>query len=171
VTYLSRVPFEPASERPLPQRRSAWRFFPWAVAGSLGFVMFVNAGLVWSALSTFPGAAGNDGFDLSNDYDRLLAIAEKQAALGWSIAAALRDGRPALTFLDRSGQPITGLVITGDAERPLGPPLTTTLHFASEAPGTYVADERLPEAGPWDVLITAGADAARFRATKRLIVK
>ncbi len=145
MTYLSG--FHSSRSRTTPaERPSLWRFFPWAVAGSLGLVMVVNAGLIWWALSTFPGQAGGDGFDLSNDYGRLLGVAERQAALGWSMAATLRDRHPMLTFVDRAGQPIADLAIVANAERPLGPPKTTGLHFVSESgsPGTYVALETLP---------------------------
>lgn len=35
--------------------RSAWRFYPWVIAGGLAFVMAVNFTMVYIALSTFPG--------------------------------------------------------------------------------------------------------------------
>ncbi|MCX7384876.1 MAG: FixH family protein [Alphaproteobacteria bacterium] len=40
--------------------RSAWRFYPWFIAGGLGFVIVVNMVMVYIALSTFPGVAAVD---------------------------------------------------------------------------------------------------------------
>lgn len=39
---------------------SAWRFYPWVVAGSLALVMAVNFTMVYIALSTFPGEVAHD---------------------------------------------------------------------------------------------------------------
>ena len=150
ASHLSRPRPIRAGYRTIPRGASELvALLPWAVAGSLGLVMVVNAGLVWWALSTFPGQAGGDGFDLSNDYDRLLGVAEKQAALGWSMAATLRDGRPVLAFVDRAGQPIADLAIIADAERPLGPPKTKKLHFVSNScrPGPMSRSKRCPSPG------------------------
>ena len=66
------------------QSRSAWRFFPWAIIGGMLLVIAVNAGMAWSALHTFPGTAVEDAFDHSNDYDKVLNAAAREAALGWS---------------------------------------------------------------------------------------
>ena len=52
--------------------RSMWRFFPLAVVAGLGIVVVVNAGMIYAALSTFPGQAGEGDFALSNHYDCLL---------------------------------------------------------------------------------------------------
>lgn len=40
--------------------RSLWRFFPWFIAGALGFVIAVNVVMVTIALRTFPGVAEVD---------------------------------------------------------------------------------------------------------------
>jgi len=41
------------TSRPVP--RSLWRFFPWFLAGGLGFVVLVNVGMAYMAIHTFPG--------------------------------------------------------------------------------------------------------------------
>src|ERR1039457_524351 len=78
-----------------PPRRSAWRWFPLWVALSLLVVIIVNGGMMWAALSTFPGAAGSDGFDLSNNYDKVLDRVAQQQALGWTVQASVAaDAHP-----------------------------------------------------------------------------
>ena len=52
--------------------RSAWRFFPWFLALGMSVVIAVNIGMAYTALHTFPGIAGSDGFDLSNHYDKVI---------------------------------------------------------------------------------------------------
>ena len=48
-----------------PGRANLWPYFPWFIAGAMGVVIAVNSYMAYSALSTFPGNAGSDGFDLS----------------------------------------------------------------------------------------------------------
>ena len=45
----------------------------------MGVSSLVNAGMVYAALHSFPGKAGDEGFDLSNHYD---AVLERERARG-----------------------------------------------------------------------------------------
>ena len=67
--------------------------FRLASSAALLVVIAVNGLLIYLALDTFPGSAGEDGFDMSNDYGRVLDGAARQAQLGWHIEAGA-DGRP-----------------------------------------------------------------------------
>jgi nitrogen fixation protein FixH len=51
---------------------TVWRWFPHAMIAALGLVIAVNLYMVYDAYRTFPGVAGRDGFDLSNEYKRVL---------------------------------------------------------------------------------------------------
>ena len=151
--------------------RSAWRFYPLGLAAAMGFVMVVNAGMVWGALSTFPGAASNDGFDESNIYNRVLDAVDKQNALGWSLSAASHEGRAVLHLRDRDGRPLAGAAIEAAALRPLGPAHDMALHFHPAADGTYVADAALPLPGQWDLMLRAVQGGQEVWVTRRILVK
>ena len=86
MSYIRWIPPRSPAMRPEPAR-SVWRFFPWLVVAAMGVVVAVNAGMIYSALHTFPGKTGNDGFDLSNHYDAVLDQAQRAAALGWTMLA------------------------------------------------------------------------------------
>ena len=151
--------------------RSAWDWFPWAVAASLVVVIVINAGMIWTALRTFPGAAGADGFDLSNDYNKVLAAAARQQALGWRFAARLGEGnRIAVRLADRAGAPLAGAQLSAVAERPVGPRAVTPLAFHELVPGRFVADRSLPM-GRWDVLLTARAGGQLLTTTVRVVAE
>ncbi len=149
---------------------SAWRFFPWYVAGALGVVMVVNAALTWFAVTSFPGLATQHGFDASNNYDRVLAAAERQAALGWTVRDTLTDGRPVITLSGRDGAPLVGASIAATAERPLGEAETTELTFHAIAPGRFEADPALAW-GKWDMTLTVTAEGHEYHSVRRVVVK
>jgi nitrogen fixation protein FixH len=159
---------------PLPgeaSRRSAWRFFPWAMIAALGVVIVVNVGMAWSALSTFPGTAVNDTFDHSNEYDKVLSTAAHEASLGWSLQVALDAGRPVVTLAARDGTPLQGAQVSATAMRPLGPDQATPLTFHAVAPGRYLAAAPLAAPGQWDLLLSVNDGAGQLHATRRVIVQ
>ena len=150
---------------------TAWRWYPWAVIGVLGFVAVVNGGMVWAALSTFPGVAITDSFDHSNEYDSILATAAREAALGWQVTADAPGGHARLTLADRAGHPIAHARLVGRALRPVGPDDTTMLTFREAAPGRYLADQVLRLQGQWElrVVVTDGTDT--LHAAPRVLVQ
>jgi nitrogen fixation protein FixH len=148
-----------------------WRWFPWLVAVALGVVVAVNAGMIYAALASFPGKAGNDGFDLSNQYDAVLDHARRTAELGWTMAArADGTGRPEVTLADRQGSPLTGASVAASAARPLGAPQTQPLAFHETEAGRYVADAALTLPGQWELTLSAAADGHTVAVTRRIIV-
>ena len=152
--------------------RSAWRFFPWFLALGMSVVIAVNIGMAYTALHTFPGIAGSDGFDLSNHYDKVIDRVAREAALGWTVAvSAETSGNPVIALTDRAGAPLTGAKLDAIAERPIGAPLTLTPRFVEISPGTYRAAEVLTAKGQWDLEITATVRGQTLVTTKRLVVR
>ncbi len=152
-------------------QNSAWRLFPWAVAAGMGVVVLVNGTMIWSALDTFPGKAGRDGFELSNRYNTVLERVAEQAHLHWSVAATSdAKGHPVLTLTDANGAPLIGARIEGTAERPVGEDRRETVVFNEKGGGRYVGDIALDLRGQWDVLITARANGHTLTTTRRIVV-
>ncbi len=151
--------------------RSAWRHFPWFVVAAFVVVIAVNGGMVWSALATFPGAAVNNDFDHSNHYDAVLAVAARQAALGWRVEATDAARHPVLMLAARDGAPLAHARIAATARRPLGPDEAMALTFHETTPGRYVADAALPQQGQWDVLLSIAHGGDTLHATPRVVVR
>ncbi len=155
---------------PAAAPRSAWRWFPWALAGVMLLVFAANGGLIYWAMATFPGATNNDGFDESNAYDGVLVKAAKEATLGWSVAADIRGGRAVVRLTDAQGRALTGLTVAATAARPLGPKMTTRLKFTPAADGSYVATAALPLRGQWDLALRAETGERHLHVTRRVVV-
>ncbi|MGD0433087.1 MAG: FixH family protein [Acetobacteraceae bacterium] len=154
------------------QPRNIWRFFPWFIAAAMGVVVAVNFGMAYTALHTFPGTAGGDGFDLSNHYNVILDRMAKQAALGWELRAEVTaEGHPVIVLWDRSGTALAGAGVQMTAERPVGDKLTTQVRFSETSPGRYVGVETLSEKGQWELRISAAAGGQGISATRRIVVR
>ena len=153
------------------RQRSLWWLFPYAVAACLGVVMVVNFGMAWTALSTFPGVAARDVFSHSNSYDQVLAVAAREAALGWSLRAELQEGRPVVVLAGPDGQPLTGVRLEGSARRPLGADDAVDLAFQPSAPGRFVSGVALGGQGQWDLRLIASQDGRTLHATRRVVVR
>jgi nitrogen fixation protein FixH len=150
---------------------TVWRWFPHGLIATMGIVFLVNGYMAYDAYSTFPGISGKDGFDVSNEYKRVLETAQQQAALGWQVEVGVADERfPVLRLTDRTGAPLGATGINAQAERPIGPVDATVLTFRSIGDGRYLADTSL-YSGQWDLMLTVHADGRDYRATRRVVVK
>ncbi len=153
-------------------RRSPWSSFPLAVVAGLALVVVVNAGMVYAALDTFPGQAGDEDFQLSNHYDMVLEREQREASLGWTVAVQTDATRtPEITLAGRDASPLIGASITATAERPLGSADRRALIFHETAAGRYVADAPLPRPGQWDLTLSASFAGHGFAVTRRVIVR
>ena len=157
--------------RRLPENQSPWRFFPLAVALALGFVAVVNAVMITQALGTFPGEAGiENGYDLSNTYNKILSNEQAQESLGWKLVVFGRDQHLVVNLTGRDGAALAGLDLTATAVRPVGPENTTHLGFAPDGDGHYVSAGPL-DLGQWMVDITAKAPGRHYIVTRRVIIR
>ncbi len=87
--------------------RNLWLYFPWFIVAAMGAVVAVNFFMAYSALHTFPGSAGSDGFDLSNHYDAIIERVRQEAGLGWAIQANVDEsGHPVIVVTDRTATPL-----------------------------------------------------------------
>jgi nitrogen fixation protein FixH len=134
-------------------------------------VVVVNAGMVYAALHSFPGKAGDEDFALSNRYDAVLEREQQEIALGWTVVAeADASGLAEVRLTGRDGSPLRGASVAASAERPLGARQTRVLAFHETDAGRYVADAALPEPGQWELTLSASFGGRDIAATRRVIV-
>ncbi|MDE2583202.1 MAG: FixH family protein [Rhodospirillales bacterium] len=151
--------------------RSAWDWFPWAVAASLAVVILVNAGMIWAALATFPGQAGEDGFDLSNSFNEMLRAAAQQKALGWHVTLGVDPaGHLGVALAGPDGRPLPGAAVRAVAERPVGPRDTRHLALPAQPGGGFRAAQPLAR-GRWMVALTIRAAGHLYAIDRQLIVE
>lgn len=150
-----------------PQRG---RWIPWVFVGGMGFVVVVNAVLVWAALSTFTGLTVGKAYDRGRTYNHVLATAERQHALGWRAVVAVEGRTLTLAVLDREGLAVSGRV-EGVLRRPLEG-IEESLDFAALGEGRFLAALPPLRAGQWEARLTLRGPAGdAFDIRERLLLQ
>ncbi|MCW3796415.1 FixH family protein [Sphingomonas sp. BN140010] len=125
-----------------------------------GVVISVNMLMATLAVRTFGGVVVENSYVASQEYNRWLAAAKRQQALGWRIKPGVDAARRVTITVS-----VSGAEVSGYAEHPLGRRADVPLRF-SRQDGGFVSDRPLP-AGRWAVhlVVRKGADEARLVET------
>jgi len=141
-------------------------------------ILAVNSVFIYLALDTFRGLSTDNAYLKGLDYNRTIAAAEAQTALGWQTrleAGPAADGNELVLRLqvaDRDRAPVDGLAVDGMLRRPVDDGHDQLLVFAAAGDGWYEARAPLPQPGQWDVRLTARTgDGRQHRLEQRLWLK
>ena len=143
----------------------------WTLLGALAIVSAVNGVFIYKAIATYSGDVAIEPYRKGLHYNKRIEADERQARLGWVSEIDLRgdDGPVVVRLTQASGEPVTGLVVSGE----LGHAATARndIKFTARetAPGVYEAAVK-PGPGSWIVSFAAsraGDTEPAFRARKR----
>ncbi len=149
------------------------RLIPWYFAAGMGVVIFANACLIYFAVSTWSGLSADRAYQRGLSFNRAIAAAARQDALGWSIDLAFGSesgGRGvSAAAVNAEGMLLEGLEIRVDLARPVGPAdaRSVTLHADG---GRYVGVLDAMPRGQWDARIDARRDGSVWRSTQRIVI-
>ncbi|MFN4143293.1 FixH family protein [Aestuariivirga sp.] len=136
-----------------------------------GVIIGVNGLMAYFANSTWSGLIVANGYVASQSFDKDLARAKAQDALGWNVGFTFGEDRIRLTFEDAGGAKIDGLSIAGNLERTVTDKEDQKLTFAAMGAGVYSAPARL-SSGVWEVEVHAqGEGVPDYRKIFRFFVK
>lgn len=126
--------------------------------GMFGTIIAVNLVMAHYAVATFGGTVVENSYVASQDYNRWLAEARAQKALGWSVSVrALADRRVAVVVTPADAN------LSGGAHHPLGRAPDRPMRFEHNGTGRWTSVLPLP-AGRWRLRLklVVGDRAARF---------
>jgi len=158
------------------KRRRGGHWIPWAFGAFFLVVLIANGTMIYIGMTTWTGLVSTNYYEEGRTYNRNIAAAEAQAALGWQVTAEARltqgfDGELTVDVRDRQGQPITDATVTARFIRPTSEGHDFSLDLAATGEGSYRAAFTLPLTGLWDIHldITRGDD--RFVETRRVTLR
>ncbi len=159
------------------QATAAGGWIPWVFVGLFGVVLIANGTMITVAISTFTGMETTSPYKKGLSYNKRLAAAAAQEALGWQASLdaerAVNAGQMAITFMlnDKEGAPIVAADVTARIDRPLQDGFEQVITLQELGGGHYSAAVDLPLKGQWEIQVTAGVRGARYQITDRIQVK
>lgn len=151
------------------------RWIPWIFVAGMLTVVAVNAVMVYCAVSSWSGVTTTHAFERGIAYNRLLAVAAAEAALGWQADVAYRadTARAAsliVTLRDADGRPLDGAVLSVEVLRPLEAQAPVAVAVRDAGGGRYAGALDDLRAGQWDVRMTVARAGAQVHFTHRMVV-
>ena len=146
----------------MTQRRfTGWHMFAILIA-MFGTIIAVNLVMAHFAITTFGGTVVDNSYVATRNYNRWLAEARGQEALGWRVTATLDPQRRVRITATAPTGPIDA-VVSAVASHPLGRAPDRAIEFEPSGDGQYVATRPL-RAGRWTlkITVTSGKTVARF---------
>ena len=136
-----------------------------------GVIIGVNLVMAWFANSTWSGLVVENGYVASQEFDKNLAKARAQEALGWNVGFTFDKNDIRITFADAKGAKIDSLNLTGKLQRTVTDKEDQVLTFGWMGSGAYTAPARLAP-GLWEVEIDGKGDGvADYHKIFRFVVK
>jgi nitrogen fixation protein FixH len=135
-----------------------------------GVIFGVNFVMAYLANSTWSGLVVENGYVASQNFDKDLAKAKAQEALGWNVGFSYDKSSVKVTFADAKGAKIDTLNLTGKLQRTVTDKEDQVLSFAWMGSGTYKAPARLAP-GLWEVEVDGKGDGvADYHKIFRFVV-
>jgi nitrogen fixation protein FixH len=143
--------------------------------GFFGVMLVANFTMARMAVKTFSGLDQNNPYDTGVAYNKEIAAAKAQNAMGWSVDLTRgQDGgatQVTATVKDRAGQPVSGLDASLHFFYPATRKLDKEVVANAIADGVYSGDAALTR-GHWDVEIDLKRDGERlFRSRNTLDIE
>lgn len=157
----------------VPASKGRDRWIPWMFVLAFVVVSAVNATMIYFATSTFTGVAVEKPFERGIAYNQLIAAAEAEAKLGWTVEATTQR-RPAGVQLAvnvlAAGGELDGATIAGRLHRPLEPMADIPITVAHTGPGRFLAELGEVKPGQWDLIMVVQRGTDKLHVTRRLLV-
>ncbi len=142
------------------------------IVAFFGVIFVANGALVFYAFQSWSGLTSTDAYREGIAYNRTLATAQRQVALGWRSRVSFDGKRVTLHIHDSDGAPLPELFVSLRLIRPVRSGNDVDGVVIEVAPGVYVADFVAPLPGRWVAAVLAHDDTGHeYRANFDLMVK
>jgi len=152
-------------------RRSSW--IPWAFVAFFVVVFTVNGIMTYIALESWTGLETKDYYEKGIAYNKALAGARRQAALGWKVDVTFTPtdaahGRLSVAMHDKAGEALTDAQVRALFIRPTQEGYDSKIALTDFGEGRYGAEVTLPLPGQWDLVVLGTHDGVTYQSTQRI---
>lgn len=145
------------------------RYIPWMFVAFFIVVAAVNIVFIVLANQSHSGVVRKDAYRQGIAYNKVIAAAEAQAALGWEVEGGYRADQIYVT-LNHSGRPLEGAVVNAMLSRPVADGSDQALALSHQGDGLYAAEIGDVAPGQWDLIADIVWQQQTYHWRKRLIL-
>lgn len=163
---------------PSRPRRPGW-WYPYIFVAGFLVVVAVNVFMMSEAVHTFSGLDSPHAYEEGLAYNKVLAMAEAQRHLGWTVDAQVvpagaangeHEADVAVTFHDKDGKPVEGMTVGARFIRPTSAGHDHSVTLQDAGGGRYTAAVKLPLPGLWNMHLTAHRADVDYQIGRRLLI-
>jgi nitrogen fixation protein FixH len=155
--------------------RPSDRFIPWYIVGFFVAFMLLLSWFAWVAVKGYTGEVTKDAYKKGLAYNRVIAKAEEQEALGWKgalqVVALGREARVTFTLKDKQDQPVKDGIVNLRCYRPTQASNDAELTLKPDGTGQYTGDVTLAWPGLWEMHVSALAGGHEFQLAKNVVLQ
>ena len=159
----------------IKNRSRSW-WYPYIFVGFFVVVVSINFTMAYFATSTFSGISTVNAYVKGVEYNRNIAMAKAQAAMGWDVdlvvtpAPVKGQANIVVTYRDRNKHLVSGLDVNAILLRPTVNGSDQTIAIPFQSAGVYATTVALPNAGEWDVDVLAVGDGVTYEVQRRFFL-
>ncbi len=145
----------------------------WPIGIVVALALFVAGNVAVIRVATAPDALAHDPeyYKHAVNFDAEMAVAARQARLGWQVAVTGRAATPTspltLTVTDSTGAPVTGATVRVRAFH-YAHANTVVEATAAPATGAYVAQVPITQPGRWQVYVSVRRGTQHLALDRRV---
>jgi nitrogen fixation protein FixH len=162
-----------------PKKRARGWWYPWIFVAFFVVVVSVNGIMMYFAYNTWTGLETEGHYVKGLEYDKNIAAAKAQAALGWYVKLDVqtlaengtsRDISYKVTFLDHDKKPVEGLKAHTYFERVTHEGMDVNGPAEVIEPGVVGGKITLKQSGLWNVRVYGESLGRKYQHVERIVV-
>lgn len=156
------------------ERGSRW--IPWSLASIFAAFLLANGIMIYFAVATWTGIGTEHAYERGLAYNRTLAAARDQEALGWQVVAEVRplgqgEARVEVALSDRDGHPVAARRVRARLERPTHEGYDREAELRDLGGGHFSGTISLPLPGQWDLKVLVEHAGGLHQTTRRVVLR
>lgn len=146
------------------------KLIPWYFVAFFVVLAILDGIFVYLANSTHTGVVTEEAYQKGLDYNKTIAAAEAQEALGWGSKTELKNDQLLSLITDANGNPLVGARVRAQFFRPTQDGSDFVVPLMEVSDGRYVSSSLAAKPGQWDVRIFVEWKQLQYQKAQRIVV-
>ena len=146
------------------------KLIPWYFVAFFVVLAILDGIFVYLANSSHTGVVTDEAYQRGLEYNKTIAAAEAQEALGWTSETVLENDQLVSTLRDANGNALVGARVRAQFFRPTQDGHDFIISLTEVLDGRYVSSSLAAKPGQWDVRIFVEWKQQQYQKAQRIVV-